>query len=83
MQASRNPCHFQLLTAESLRLDPEKERAIMEMPCPQKQDDILSLNEIVNYLSRLLPQYPDVMKPLADLKKCRVVCWCLAGKNME
>ena len=56
-----------LLTAEGLKPDPEKVRAIVEMPRPEKRDDTLRLNGMVNYLSRFLPNLSDVMKPLRDL----------------
>ena len=70
------PFHGHLLTAEGLKPDPEKVRAIVEMPRPEKRDDILRLNGMVNYLSRFLPNLSDVMKPLRDLThKDAVWCW--------
>ena len=69
------PFHGHLLTTEGLKPDPEKVRAITEMPRPEKQDHILRLNGMVNYLSRFLPHLSDVMKPLRDLthKRCGMV----------
>ena len=70
------PFHGHLLTTEGLKPDPEKVRAIVEMPRPEKRDDILRLNGMVNYLSRFLPHLSDVMKPLRDLThKDAVWCW--------
>ncbi len=48
------PFHERLLTTEGLKPDPEKVRAIIEMPRPENRDDILRLN------------LSDVMKPLRD-----------------
>ena len=46
------------------------------MPRPEKRDDILRLNGMVNYLSRFLPHLSDVMKPLHNLThKDAVWCW--------
>ena len=47
--------HRHLLTTEGLKPDPEKDRAIMEMPHSENKDDILRLNGMVTYLSRFLP----------------------------
>ena len=70
------PFHGHLLTTEGLKPDPEKARAIVEMPRPEKRDDILRLNGMVNYLSRFLPHLSDVMRPLRDLThKDAVWCW--------
>ena len=70
------PFHGHLLTTEGLKPDPEKVRAIVEMPRPKNRDDILRLNGMVNYLSRFLPHLSDVMKPLRDLThKDAEWCW--------
>ena len=67
LKAKEVPFHGHLLTTEGLKPDPEKVRAIVEMPRPEGRDDILRLNGMVNYLSRFLPNLSDVMKPLRDL----------------
>ena len=69
------PFHGHLLTTEGLKPDPEKVRAIVEMPRPKNRDDILRLNGMVNYLSRFLPHLSDVMKPLRDLTH-KDAAWC-------
>ena len=61
------PFHRHLLTTKGLKPDPEKIRAITEMPRPRNRDDVLRLNGMVTYLSRFLPHLSDVMKPLRDL----------------
>ena len=65
-----------ILTTEGLKPDPEKVKAINDMPRPEKQDDIFRLNGMVNYPSRFLPHLSNVMKPLRDLThKDAVWCW--------
>ena len=61
------PFHGHLLTTEGLKPDPEKIRAIREMPHPENREDVLRLNGMVTYLSRFLPHLFDTMKPLRDL----------------
>ena len=48
--------HGHLLTAEGLKPDPEKVRALVEIPRPKDRDDILRLNGMVGHLGRFLPQ---------------------------
>jgi hypothetical protein len=67
------PFHGHLLTTEGLKPDPEKVRAIREMPRPENRADVLRLNGMVTYLSRFLPHLSDVMKPLRDLTHKDVV----------
>ena len=69
------PFHGHLLTTEGLKPDPEKVRAVVEMPRPKDRDDVLRLNGMVNYLSRFLPHLSDVMKPLRDLTH-KDAAWC-------
>ena len=60
------PFHGHLLTTAGLKPDPEKVRAIVEMPRQKERHDILRLNGMVNYLSRFLPYLSYVMKLLRD-----------------
>ena len=69
------PFHGHLLTTEGLKPDPEKVRAIVEMPRPKERDDILRLNGMVNYLSRFLPHLSGVMKPIRGLTH-KDAAWC-------
>ena len=45
------------------------------MPRPEKPEDVLRLNGMVNYVSRFLPNLADVMKPLRNLTH-KDVEWC-------
>ena len=69
------PFHGHVLTSEGLKPDSQKIEAITEMPRPEKPEDVLRLNGMVNYLSRFLPNLSDVMKPLRDLTH-KDVEWC-------
>ena len=69
------PFHGHLLTTKPLKPDPEKVRAIVEMPRSKERDDILRLNRMVNHLSRFLPHLSDVMKPIRDLTP-NDAAWC-------
>ena len=59
--------HGHVLTSEGLKPEPQKVKAIPEMLRPEKPEDMLRLNGIVNYLNRSLPNLFEVMKPLRDL----------------
>lgn len=61
--------HGHLLTSEGLKIDPDKVKAIIEMPQPRNADDIQRLNGMVTYLSRFLPHLSEVMKPLRELTR--------------
>ena len=62
-----------LLTSEGLRPDPEKIRAIAEMPKPQDKKAVERLLGTVQYLSRFLPKLSEVAKPLRQLTEKEVV----------
>ena len=69
------PFRGHLLTTEGLKPDPEKVKAIVEMPRPKERDDLLRPNGMVNYLSRFLPHLSDVMKPIRGLTD-KDAAWC-------
>lgn len=53
-----------LLTSEGLMPDPDKVRAILEMPKPTDVAGFRSYLGFVNYLSKFLTRLSDVCKPL-------------------
>lgn len=55
-------------------MDPEKAKAIQEIPKPEDVDDVQGLNGSVNYLAKFLPGLADVMKPLRRLTRVDVEC---------
>lgn len=56
-----------LLTNDGLWADPEKIKAIIEMPKPQGKRAVERLLGTVQYLSRFLPRLSEVAKPLRQL----------------
>ena len=60
------------ITRDGLRPDPEKVRAITEMPTPTDVAAIQRLGGFVNYLSKFLPKISDIMAPLRNLTKANV-----------
>ncbi|XP_040356411.1 uncharacterized protein K02A2.6-like [Ixodes scapularis] len=56
-----------LLTKDGLRVDPEKVRAIQEMPPPTDVQGVQRFCGMVNYLARFLPKLSQVTEPLRKL----------------
>ena len=52
------------LTTSSIAPDPEKTKALKNMPAPQNQKEKQTLLEIYNYLSRYIPNLSTLKKPL-------------------
>ena len=64
------------MNTEGLKPDPERVRAIVEMPRPEGRDNILRLNGMVNYLSRFLPNLYDHVheaSPMSYPQRCGMV----------
>ena len=64
IRCSQMAFYGHILNSEGLKIDPDKVRAIQEMPRPQNPKDVQRLNGMANYLSRFLPHFSDVMKPI-------------------
>ena len=65
-----------LATKEGLRVDPEKVRAVLEMPVPKDVTAVQRLLGFTQYLSKFLPCLSDVTKPLRELtQKDAVWVW--------
>ena len=45
-----------VFTKKGLKIDPEKARAVLEMPRPVDAEGVQRLNGFVNYLAKFLPQ---------------------------
>ena len=59
--------HGHLLTADGIKPDPEKIRAISEMPPPVDSKGASRFCGMVTYLSRFLPKLADVIEPIRRL----------------
>ena len=58
-----------LLTSEGLKIDPQKAKAVQEMPAPQTKEDVKCVLGFVQFLSRYLPSLSTVDAPLRELEK--------------
>ena len=58
-----------VLTANGLEPDPDKVKAIKEMPRPQNVEDAQRLNGFVNYLGKFLPHLAEAMEPIRRLTR--------------
>jgi len=56
-----------LITKEGLQPDPEKVKAVKEMPKPTSKKELMSLLGFVNYLSKFLPRLSEVAQPLREM----------------
>jgi len=56
-----------LITKEGLQPDPEKVKAVKEMPKPTSKKELMSLLGFVNYLSKFLPKLSEVAQPLREM----------------
>ena len=56
-----------LTTSKGLKPDPDKVKAVEEMPEPTTKQELKSLLGFVNYLSKFLPKLSEVAQPLRDL----------------
>ena len=57
------------LTPEGLKPDPEKVKAIVQMPPPQSIQSLQSFNGMMNYLKRFSPVLTELAEPLRRLQK--------------
>ena len=58
-----------IISAEGLKPDPEKVRAIKEMPPPTTKEDVRRFLGSIQYLAKFLPMLAEVETPLRELTK--------------
>jgi len=56
-----------IISKEGLKPDPDKVKAVENMPKPTSKKELLSLLGFVNYLAKFLPKLSEVTQPLRDL----------------
>ena len=56
-----------ILTGNGVKMDPDKAKAVQEIPRPEDIEGIQRLNGFVNYLTKFLPGLADVIEPLHRL----------------
>lgn len=65
-----------LITNKGLKMDPEKIRAVLEMPKPTDVSGVRRLVGFVTYLSKFLPKLSDICETLRKLTlKDSEFCW--------
>ena len=62
------------ITKEDIVIDPEKVRAITDMPAPKTVEDLRRFPGMINYVGKFIPNLTTVLKPLKDLTK-KDVTW--------
>jgi len=60
-----------LITAGGLKADPEKVKAVLQMPEPDSKEAIRRFLGFVQYLAKFLPMLAEVTEPLRELTKDR------------
>ena len=58
-----------IFSKEGLKIDPDKVKAILEMPRPEDVEGVQRLNGFVNYLAKFLPRLADQMEPIRRLTR--------------
>jgi len=71
-----------ILSADGIRPDPNKVRAIVDMPTLTDRKALLRFLGMVTYLSRWLPRLADIRKPLTELLKDDVD-WTWTGVHQQ
>ncbi|KAK2713522.1 hypothetical protein QYM36_009409 [Artemia franciscana] len=69
------PYFGHLLTSEGIKPDPEKTRAITEMPPPENSEQLQKLLGMLNYLSRYIPNLSSLNKSLRELARADEYKW--------
>ncbi|KAK2710841.1 hypothetical protein QYM36_012133 [Artemia franciscana] len=73
--ATSIPYFGHILTEEGVKPDPNKTRAIRDMPAPKSKEELHKLLGMYNYLSRYIPNFSTSNQPLRDLMKAKVWKW--------
>jgi hypothetical protein len=58
-----------MFSNQGLKIDPEKVKAVKEMPKPEDAEGVKRLNGFVNYLAKFLPSLADHMEPIRRLTR--------------
>ncbi|KAK2713670.1 hypothetical protein QYM36_009519 [Artemia franciscana] len=75
-------CYFgHIVGKDGMKPDPEKLRAIKEMPRPQCCEELLMLLGMVNYLAKYIPDLSTRNKILQDILKSKPFLWSQENDN--
>ena len=81
LKLNKEKCHFrctsislfgELISREGVQLDPQKIKALPEMPVPNNKKEIQAFLGIINYLGKFCPGTADVCDPLCKLTSSKV-----------
>jgi len=85
LKLNKAKCHFRVdkvsymghtISAQGLHPDPEKVRAVQELPTPNNKEDLQRFLGMINYLSRFVPNFSAETYPLRDLlRNDSEWCW--------
>ncbi|KAK2717700.1 hypothetical protein QYM36_006471 [Artemia franciscana] len=64
-----------IISRDGIKPDPEKIRAIQDMPSPQSKEELQTLLGMLNFLSKYIPNLSSKNKPLRDLTKATNFRW--------
>ena len=91
LKLNREKCRFKktevkffghIISEHGIRPDPEKVKAIVEMPPPNTLTELRTMCGMFNYLSKFVPNMASELKPITDLmKKDTVWAWGPDQKN--
>ena len=62
-----------IISAEGLKPDPEKVKAMKDMPPPETKEDVRRFLGSIQYLAKFLPMLADVETPLRELTRKEVI----------
>lgn len=62
-----------IISAEGLKPDPEKVRAMKDMPPPEVKEDVRQILGSIQYLAKFLPMLAEVEAPLRELTRKDII----------
>ena len=67
-------CFGNVISEEGMSPDPDKVKAIQDLPAPHNVPELRQVLEMINYLGRFLPNLSRVVSPMSELPKCDSAC---------
>ena len=61
-----------VISKDGFKPDPDKVKAVKDMPKPTSKNETLSLLGFINYLAKFLPRLSEVAQPFRDLTQANV-----------
>ena len=70
-----------VISAEGLKPNPEKIRAMKDMPTPKAKEDVRRFLGSIHYLAKFLPMLAEVEAPLAIIHSCAIVKFLFVNQS--